>query len=249
MKTHVNWNGIIWTCLLGMYASLFSYLLISGKISLYLHPKMNGYIAFMVAILSGIILVNIRNNSWKSKRKNKIKVGNLIFALPIVMFVVANPSQLDASMLNNKGYQVETTSKVTTQTVQPETNSSNPNTKEAQVFLEQMNKLANEGDQMMGQTVELTGMIYLQDDFTDQQFVLCRLMINCCAADGQVIGILCETDSPFTFASDQWVCVSGVVEATTYLDPTTQVEMEMTQIHVTDIKEVESPEEPYVYPY
>lgn len=80
---------------------MIAYLLFSGKVAMYLHPKMNGYLWFSLIVL---ILINVQ---WIATllggdvKKRPLPIGILLFFLPIILFLTG-PSQMSNAVIQNK---------------------------------------------------------------------------------------------------------------------------------------------------
>lgn len=127
--------------------------------------------------------------------------------------------------------------------------SSNYNTEDGAIFLETIDTITSNLTGILGQETEIEGFIYLQDGFEENQFVVSRYMMNCCAADAQIIGILCYYTGDFEFKADQWVKVTGIIDKTMYKSIDQEEEIEMALIKVAEIQLSKAPEDLYVYPY
>ena len=82
-------------------AAMIAFLLASGRVNLYLHPKMIRYLYFALLML---ILVDFHwiGQLVQGKARNKrFRPGTLLFLIPLV-FVVMNPNQISGSVLQNK---------------------------------------------------------------------------------------------------------------------------------------------------
>lgn len=98
-------------------------------------------------------------------------------------------------------------------------------------------------DRYVGKSMEITGFVYREPDMSDNQFVVSRLAMQCCAADSSPYGVLVESAMAKSFDKDSWVKLVGTIGKTTYRDN------EIMKLDATRIQKVQAPETPYVYPY
>ncbi|EFW38064.1 TIGR03943 family putative permease subunit [Treponema phagedenis] len=98
-------------------------------------------------------------------------------------------------------------------------------------------------DSWTGTEIEISGAVWLHDSFTETQFAIGRLLMVCCAADMQPVGILCESKTPLHLADDEWVLVSGIVEKSAYEEGFEPL------IRVHSVKKIPRPAQEYVYPF
>ncbi len=263
-----NINEWMWLGVLGTYVLYFASLLGNGKIALFIHPKMNKYIIFTIVIF--ILLIHQQLKILKRTGSKKFKYSYLIFLLPILLVVIVNPSTLNAKVTANKGVKltqdnnITTEMSVPTELVQPNApdlnvsteplndepySSPTYNTEDGFRFLDTVNEISTDLDNLLGQERELEGFIYLDETFDSTQFVVSRYTLSCCAADAQILGILCAYSGDFEFTSDQWVKVTGIVDKIMYKGIYENEEIEMAQLRVTQIETITAPQEQYVYPY
>lgn len=288
-----NINEWMWLIVLFTYVAYFSSLLGSGKITLFIHPKMIKYIIFTVIVF--IILISQQVKKLKSLTVKKFRYSYLIFLIPIVMAIVVNPTTLSAKVVSNKGADysnptnysdavIDTTEEVTRIEANTDTNikssadlskedsmpvvsiqtestlmepstsddqyaNSNYNTKDGAKFLETVDTISSNLTGMLGRETEIEGFIYLEDGFEENQFVVSRYMMSCCAADAQIIGILSYYTGDADVKADQWVKVTGYIDKTMYKSVYEEEEIEMALIKVAEIQVITAPEDMYVYPY
>jgi uncharacterized repeat protein (TIGR03943 family) len=100
--------------------------------------------------------------------------------------------------------------------------------------------VADQGKDLEGRTVELTGFVLPQSDGT---WLLARMQIICCAADAyasKIRPVNVPRDAA-NLAANTWVTVTG-----TYLaDPNPDATVEIPLVSVSEIRAVPQPENPY----
>jgi putative membrane protein len=99
-------------------------------------------------------------------------------------------------------------------------------------------------DKYKGTPVEVVGFVFNENEsFADDEFVPARLMMVCCAADMQPVGLLCQYEKTSELKADSWVKVSGTIEEAEFEGETIPV------IVAQSVEMTEEPDEAYVYPY
>ena len=93
----------------------------------------------------------------------------------------------------------------------------------------------------IGQKISFTGFVYRLYDFNDNQFVLARQMIISSDYQAVVVGFLCDLPNSKEYKNGCWVEVEGTIEEGEYHG-------KIPIIRVETIKEVNVPNEEYVYP-
>ncbi len=99
-------------------------------------------------------------------------------------------------------------------------------------------------DQYKQTPVEVVGFVFREDEsLADDEFVPARLMMVCCAADMQPVGLLCQYDKASELKADSWVKVIGTIEETKFDGGT------IPCIVAQSVEITEEPDAAYVYPY
>ena len=94
----------------------------------------------------------------------------------------------------------------------------------------------------MGKTIELSGFVYRQDDFSSDQFVVARFGVTCCTADALPYGVMVTLTNAKDYPNDTWVKVKGTISKTTYQGE------DIILVDVKKIEKIPEPKSPYVYP-
>ncbi len=109
-------------------------------------------------------------------------------------------------------------------------------------FIETLTTLDLYRAAFIGKTIQLSGFVYREDTMGKQQFGVSRFAISCCSADASPYGVMVKFGKADTFATDEWVTVTGKLGTTLYND------IEIIQIDVDKIVKITPPEDPYVSP-
>lgn len=96
-------------------------------------------------------------------------------------------------------------------------------------------------DEFVGKEIEYSGFIYRESDFKEDEFVIARFGISCCAADASVYGTIASYEKARNFINDEWVKVTGTLSTTIYHD------VQIPLIQVEKIEKISQPDDPYVY--
>ncbi|MDX8345016.1 TIGR03943 family putative permease subunit [Rossellomorea sp. YZS02] len=95
-------------------------------------------------------------------------------------------------------------------------------------------------DQYVGKEVQLTGFIYKDEGFEENQAVISRYVVSCCVADASVYGLLVQDKDMADLEPDTWVNVSGIIDAVDFNG------RKMPVITHPVFEKVQQPENPYV---
>ena len=96
-------------------------------------------------------------------------------------------------------------------------------------------------DSYVGKKICFTGYVYRVLDLQENQFVLARDMIVNSNSQTVVVGFLCEYDEAKNFEDNTWVQVTGEIYKGDYHG-------DMPILEINNIKEIEKPNDEYVYP-
>ncbi len=247
-----NVNEFLWMIILSLFSGYIYYLFSSGKIATYIHPKMFKYVIF--AFIVFLILAIFQIKKIFSVRKNeKFKVGYLIFLMPLVLAFTLDPTSLGEKVIANKRVNISNNVfKNSNKYVSEEQSKSIPadikeNTVDAEMFKDTLSNIYDNFKIIKGSEVEISGFVYTENGFGENRFVVSRLMVGCCAADAEIIGVLCEVENGERFEKDKWVKVKGIIQSTTQHNQYTDKKESIPIIKVTSIEEIEAPLNQYVY--
>lgn len=98
-----------------------------------------------------------------------------------------------------------------------------------------------------GRKISYLGLVYKQEDFEDTEIVVGRLLMYCCAADAQIMGLLGHSDRAMDYQDGDWVTIHGYIDEKAYKDPYSGYEASIPYLVIEEIEPAEEPEDPYVY--
>lgn len=97
-------------------------------------------------------------------------------------------------------------------------------------------------DSHIGQKIKFSGFVYRVYDLDQEQFVLGRNMIISSDFQTVVVGFLCHYKDAISFRDSIWVELEGKITKGTYHGS------DMPILEVTKIKQIEKPNDEYIYP-
>ncbi|MCA2001698.1 MAG: TIGR03943 family protein [Chloroflexi bacterium] len=93
-----------------------------------------------------------------------------------------------------------------------------------------------------GQKASVIGFVYFDEALGENQFLVSRFVVSCCAADAFALGMVVEWEQAATLQQDAWTLVKGTVNSVTLNGRVVPlIEAESVQI-------VAAPEQPYLFP-
>ncbi|HWO96075.1 MAG TPA: TIGR03943 family protein [Bacillus sp. (in: firmicutes)] len=112
-----------------------------------------------------------------------------------------------------------------------------------ETFIPLMNIFDRNPEAFAGKEIELTGFVYREPDFNENQFVIARFGLSCCVADASVYGMLGEVEGAEKLGVDQWVKIKGTLTTTEYNS------IRLPYIKISKFEKIEAPPTPYVYEF
>lgn len=245
-----NVNEGIWFAILLGFTYYLYHLISTDKILVFIHPKMLKYIYFsfiVFMILGGVQLKRV----FRGASRESIKIGYILFLVPLILGFAVDPTELSARVAAKKGVTVVGNAKgsITIEGIGREDILKNGwITVSDENFSYVLEELYKDMERYKGSKVIITGFIFREPDFKVDEFVIARLLMNCCAADSQVVGLFSRGEVGKNMDENQWVRVTGTLDVTMYHDPISGMDREMPMIHVEEIEQIEKPANQYVYP-
>ncbi|MEG0773486.1 TIGR03943 family protein [Clostridium sp.] len=254
--------------LLGFSTFTF-YLLATGKVNSFISPKMVKYIIFSLVVF--IVLTLYQGNKIFSPKTNRpVSKSHMILILTLFIGFTAAEGGLNLSIITNKGVNLPNYVKNDKLKVPSSNNSKDEvikddaSIKEHQYgasiekdgvvvigdenFYKAVNELGTNLNKYKGKKIAISGFVLRKKEFKEDEFVIARMSMDCCAADAQVIGIMAKLDRAFEFKKDAWVSVEGIIEEIEYRDTVTNTDLILPIIKVSKIENIKTPENIYVYP-
>ena len=164
--------------------------------------------------------------------------GLLLVSLPVLLGVLVAPRPLGAAALSNREVSL---SSLTTVTVPESTSTVAPAERNAMDWLIAFRRAADPAE-FVGQDVDVVGFVYRDDRFGSDTFLAGRFIVSCCVADANPIGLIVRTADASTYADDEWLRVTGVLELGEFDGES------MAIVAAATIERVDPPSQPYLYP-
>jgi putative membrane protein len=253
----ININELIWFIILASFAYYIYGLFNTQKINTYMHPKMFKYVLFSLGVFILLSIFQFRRIFIYEQNK-RIKPGYIIFIIPLLLAFIVNPENLSAKVVSNKNINIVNSNldnkekpAIDDEEIQLDMNidtSADYYSAHGEKFKDTMMILYENLDEMIDEEVELSGFVYRESDFSEERFVIARLLMSCCAADAQVAGLLCEWDGDNKPQDNEWIKIMGRVESTIYYNEYTHEEGEVALIKITKVEVIEPPKDQYIYP-
>lgn len=232
--------------ILFLITSIFYYLLVTDKISIFLNPRMNKYIIFAFIIFIALT-INQFLNSFTINTFRSVRRGYLVFFMLLVAFTY--PIQM------NYVKEREVNEKINKELVYEEKNfdeiyrltgentKSNIDSDENTINLNIDNytslfqQIMQNPESYKGERVKTEGFIYRQKNFLNNEFVIAREIMTCCVADLQITGFMCNYDKASNLKENEWFSIEGTID----------IKDNMPVLDVKKINKISKPESNYIY--
>lgn len=260
-----NINELLWFIILIGFSALLYYLLTTGNINIFIHPKMIKYIkgAFVGFI---ILSINQLSKIFTFRGRSKVKISYSLFILILILGFTTSTLALNSSIANMKevnlggalnsstGKSENNQSQVKSELVYKSTVSVEDKynndliTFESDNYYRLLNYLNEDPKSYEGKNVVIEGFVFKDSNFKPNEFVVARLIMVCCAADAQVVGLLSDYEKTAELEKDQWVRVEGKITYIDNADKKYGEDPKVPLINVSKVEKIEQPSNPYIYP-
>ncbi|MCI1945002.1 TIGR03943 family putative permease subunit [Clostridium luticellarii] len=239
---NINIGELTWFIILIAISLYFFTLVYTGNIKIFIHPAMIKYTIFasvFLLILSIFQLPKIFKNKY-----DKPRPGYIIFAIPIIIGILANPLELNQNASNSKNITLVQNSDMLKDT--SSINKSGPIVFNDNNYLNMMNEINDTPNKFKNRQIVLKGFIYRDSSLDKNQFVIARELMTCCAADTQIIGFLCSYNGP-AIDADTWIQVTGTLSTTNYIDANSKQKSLLPLLEIKNISKIPLPKSKYIY--
>lgn len=176
--------------------------------------------------------------TMEEEAASRLKPGTLLLvAAPLILGVIVPARPLDASAVQTRGVSMNIASRAdesgTILSVVPSERN----------VLDWVRVMSSDPDPnaLNGQQATVSGFVYRDIRFNDEQFMVSRFTISCCVADALAIGVVVQMPDGLDYDTDTWVEVTGTFQAGSL------AEEDIPVLMVEEITRIDQPEQPYLY--
>lgn len=98
-----------------------------------------------------------------------------------------------------------------------------------------------------GRAIHMKGFIYKQKGLSIDEFILSRILVSCCTADAQLVGLLCDYSKGEELTEGNWVNVEGTLEQHKFKDIISGEVSVIPIIKVNKIEKLDEQDNEYIY--
>lgn len=203
-------------------ALILYYLLVTNKVILFLNPRMNKYILFTFVVFIALC-INQFLNAFSIDSLKWIKGGVIAFFGILILFtypiykVHMDNKRVQKEINAEKKYEKDNFNEIYKLKEENKIKSENYNKDDDSLILNEDNymslyqEIMINPDSYKGKKITTEGFIFKEKGFKEGEFVIGRELMTCCAADTQVVGLLCDYKSLSNFKEGDWVSVEGTI--------------------------------------
>ncbi|WP_400241636.1 TIGR03943 family protein [Niallia sp. JL1B1071] len=239
-------QGIV---LIGFSLLIFK-LLVTGDVSRLVAPNMVPFLYITMILLFFLGFFRLLNSNLKGADCDcdvcdenaslmNLALSYFLFFSPLFLFFTLQDMSINKSILPNVQYEHGQTSSAS-QAISSVTNEETMITIEDDNYLQTMDMINSNLDNMNGKEITITGFIHREESFTDNEAVIARYVMTHCIADLGIYGYMIEGDVS-DLQSDQWFSLTGILDKKEYEGQVIPV------IKVEEAKKMAAPEEDYLY--
>jgi uncharacterized repeat protein (TIGR03943 family) len=220
----------------------------SGQLTYYINQRFVPLTIFgiiFLAVLAQTMFSEIKrsrqhNEEHEHEHDHAPTSSNLWFMLvPLLIGVLIPARPLDSSALATKGFNTNSPLVSADSSAQLfETDSEERNVLD---WIKLFN-YERDASQFFGQKASVIGFVYFDESLGENQFLVSRFVVSCCAADGFALGMAVDWSGASTLEQDSWVLVKGTVQSITLNDQVVPL------IQAESVQAVPAPEQPYLFP-
>ncbi len=245
-----NVNEFIWFFILALFTLYIYFLISSGEIVLFLHPKMIKYAAFSFVIFGELAVIQFFK-IFTVKTRVRFRKGYLLFFITLIIGIFIAPGGLTSDIGDKKGVTLVSSSNIENiaehshskkQLIEGDTiifNEAN--------YIHYLEDLSSHIDERVGKKIKITGFVLREKNLTKDEFLISRMMMNCCAADSQILGVVGKWVKAETLMKDDWIVVEGKVSFKEERDENNKGLKKYPVVLVEKLTPIEKPNNPYIY--
>jgi putative membrane protein len=99
----------------------------------------------------------------------------------------------------------------------------------------------------VGRNINMKGFVYNQNGLNQNEFILSRILVSCCSADAQLVGLLCDYSEENVLTEGTWVNVEGTLGQYEYKDVKSGETNVIPIIKIDKIEQIEVENNEYIY--
>lgn len=226
--------------------SIFLYNLnATDKIKLFIAPRIIIYLNIFRVMLVILTVYKLKKSFTTISNRPCSKII-ILFIFTILVGLGAAHAGIDTTLVDNKG--VKAVNKLANSAglmTQEERQRKLPLNVTEDNFVNTLSDVFQHVNDYSGRSITISGFVHKQEGLNDNEFIISRLYMSCCAADAQIIGPIGRLRDSAEIKEGQWIKVQGKISSKSQA---TDGQLTTTPVVVIDsIENIPKPSSPYVY--
>ena len=226
MLRKFNFDEFLWLIVIILIDLGLIYLIATGKAELYIGKKMIKYIYISIFILGVICILQI-SNVFTPVAINNIKIKLVPILLALIIGIISVNTQATFKHIELSKELTESSGEIyihdhNKNELKADKSSYKISLKEPIVVNEEnpmiLEDIKLNSEKYLGKQIEVWGFVCKESYLNKNQFIIGRIVMNCCAADSKVVGIIGEWGQASDLIENQWVQVKGIISYSTISD-------------------------------
>ena len=241
-----NRETLVKLIVLVLLSIIYIRFMITGDLLKIMHPRLLPFIKFSIALMI-IVSLSLLISIGKNRTKPVYLKGYKLFILPFLLVLLFDPSKdigstkaIDSNYYNtsdNSSMDYESTKAVEESNVE---NNDEVIIIDDKNYLYYLDKIFNDIDSFNNKKIQVKGFIYKDESIKNNNFVIARYVMSCCASDMHITGFLCRDNKQYN--EDSWYEIKGT------LKKANNNSLDSIYIEIEQAEKIEVPENQYIYP-
>ena len=271
MKRYFDINSFLQLLIISFLMLIIFIKIKNNEIVYYLHPKMIHFLLLSYAFLF-IMALYLVLNLFTSEKPSKLKIYQIIFFSFLIFVLLLKPDSLfqqKAAELkgvkigdkkvyknsaNDQSYDITNTKEMNnlnkSEKIDENPENSNSNNNQILEFTNINHKelvinIYQDPDRYENTKIKITGFVFSPENIEKELFIISRMMIICCAADGSIIGLIAKNPAKHKLLEGQWYEFTGIIK-----NQELQIHGEYHStpvVNIDDYQKIKEPENPYIF--
>lgn len=240
-----NFNELAWFVILFGFTFYFYYLLQTEKIFMYIAPRMIFYVKFSTAAFLILSLYQFTKIFTPPTRKS-IGKSYLVLCITLLIGMISSQMKLDSSIADKRGVNMSSSKSAQINIWSDDKINGEFIEFEDESYLETLHHIEKNLESYKGKKIRVSGFVFKDKGLKNEEFIVGRMVMTCCAADSQIVGLVSRWKRSNSLIKDEWVKVEGIIEEIVYIEPSGK-EVTLPLIKVESLEKIEKPQNVYIY--
>lgn len=251
----INFKELLWFMVFLGFTLYLYYLISTGKIVSYIAPRMINYIRVSL-ILFLLMTIQQFSRIFTVINKKNIDKGCILMIITLIIGMASLNMEMDTSVADKKGVTLSESSVSENSSSEDKNSMSKKELDfdtggiikfEEHNYLKKLDKIWGNVEGYKDREITIDGFVYRDERVKEDEFIVGRMLMSCCAADSQIVGFMVKWPEANTLNKDEWVNVYGTIDSIATKDAEGN-ETILPIIKVKKVRKISKPNNVYIYP-